>query len=639
METDKTCLISQVNDRTSSGCHDVVATVLNAVEALIVVLDLSGRIVIFNKRCEQLTGYTFAEVQGKDFRDILVIPEEKDKVGHDFSHVCASQFPSECESHWVTKSGEVHYIAWTSHGLPDKNGNIELIVSTGIDITTSKQTESALWDSEELFRELFNSANDAIFLCELTDQGLGKYLSVNNIAIQKLGYTNEEFLRMTPLTIPVVEKEKRDNLAQNFPDSSGSAFELTLIAKNGKEIPFELSVQYIHLQGKNIAMAVCRDITERKAMEEETLKTSKLESVGALAGSIAHDFNNILTVFLGNLSMARMFVKHDEKISSKLQDMEDAAMEGKALARRLLTFARGGEPIKRIFEVSALLDNVGGRALCGDHVKCVYEISMDILPVEVDEGQITQVINDILLNAIDSMSGRGTIFVQAGNVKDHERRHFLKDGPYVKIAVTDEGPGIPPDNLSRVFDPFFTTKDSHSGLGLATAFSVVHKHQGFITVESIEGFGPTFTIYLPAVAVIAEESSGTDTTGNGKILVMDDELYVRKMAGEMLEVLGYKPDLAADGEEAYTMYRKAREAGEPFHAVIMDLSVSGGIGGKEAVQKVLAYDPQAKVIVSSGYYNDPVMSDYTCYGFKGCLEKPYTMKELHNVLQRLLQEA
>jgi len=383
-----------------------------------------------------------------------------------------------------------------------------------------------------------------------------------------------------------------------------------------------------------------RDISNQKLMEKEMQKVEKLESLGILAGGIAHDFNNILTVILGNVSLAKMPGRCDEKIIKRLTDAEKACERAKDLTQQLLTFAKGGTPIKKTAAIAELIRDTASFALRGSNVRSEVSIAEDLWAVDVDEGQISQVIHNLVINADQAMPQGGILKMRAENVRiDSKKAIPLPEGKYVAIAIIDQGVGIPKEYVAKIFDPFFTTKQKGSGLGLASSYSIISNHGGHITVESIPGSGSTFTFYLPASEKKIESKKPAIEmlrSGIGKILIMDDEELIRDVARDILKSLGYETDRARDGAEALALYRKAKDAGKPYAAVIMDLTIPGGMGGEEAVKKLLAIDPDAKAIVSSGYSTGPIMSDFKAYGFSGVITKPYRIADMGATLQLVI---
>ena len=379
---------------------------------------------------------------------------------------------------------------------------------------------------------------------------------------------------------------------------------------------------------------VFRDVSEALRTEAELLKAKKLESLGVLAAGIAHDFNNILTAILGNLELARYLLGPEHQASSLIEEGKKASQRARGLTQQLLTFARGGAPIRQTASIADIIRDSADFVLRGSEVSCTYEIPQDLKLVKVDSGQISQVIQNIIINAREAINGSGTITVSCRNRGPME--NLPADG-YVEISISDSGGGINMENQAKIFDPYFTTKEKGSGLGLAVCHSIIEKHYGRITVDSTPGRGATFTILLPAATDPGSLPAVDDhppplRTSPLQVLLMDDEEMVRQVAAKILQQLGCQVQEAADGEAAVAAYHKAREEGNPFDLVIMDLTIPGGMGGKEAVQELRRLDPGARVVVSSGYANDPIMADPEKYGFNGVISKPYMLKELEKVL-------
>jgi PAS domain S-box-containing protein len=388
-------------------------------------------------------------------------------------------------------------------------------------------------------------------------------------------------------------------------------------------------------------VVVFRDITDQQRMEEELLKAQKLESVGVLAGGIAHDFNNILGAILGNISLAMEQAGPASPAHARLTEAGKACQRARDLTSQLLTFSRGGAPVRKTGAIGALVRESANFAMVGAKARCEIDVAGDLWPADIDEGQIGQVVHNLVRNADQAMPGGGAIRIQVMNATVDSQDPFpVPPGRYVKISVRDEGNGILPEHLASIFDPYFTTKREGSGLGLAVCFNVVKNHGGHITVRSEPGEGATFEFLLPAsakpgVSGAAEEKDAAKA-GSGRVLVMDDDAAILEVAGEMLRHLAYEPSFARDGAEAIALYREAAATGTPFSAVIMDLTIPGGMGGREAVRALLEVDPEACVIVSSGYSNDPVMSDYKAHGFRGVVAKPYLIGTLSAVLAEVL---
>jgi PAS domain S-box-containing protein len=388
----------------------------------------------------------------------------------------------------------------------------------------------------------------------------------------------------------------------------------------------------------------CYDITDRKRMEEERLKFSKLESVGVLAGGIAHDFNNMLTAMLSTISVARMDARFGTNLYNYLVEAEKVCLQARGLTQQLLTFSRGGAPIKKLCSIVETIKDSALFALRGSNVRCEFSIEDDLWDVEADQGQITQAINNLVINAQQAMPQGGVIKIRANNTQLEAGfiSSHIKGGKYVKITVEDQGIGIPKEHLARIFDPYFTTKQKGSGLGLATTYSIIKNHEGYIDVESQSTVGTKFYIHIPASEKRAEgkkivqEKVGGGT--KGRVLIMDDEGIIRKSTGKALMRMGYEVECAKDGTEAIEIYTRAREENRAFDLVIMDLTIPGGMGGREAIAKLIETDPEVRAVVSSGYSNDPIMSEYEDYGFRGVVSKPYTIEDLAQTLYKVIGE-
>ncbi|MBU4445961.1 PAS domain S-box protein [bacterium] len=517
---------------------------------------------------------------------------------------------------------------------------LEMFANHISQILQSRKLEKKIRASEEQYRLLVENVNDAIVISQYD-----KFIFFNKQFTTMLRYDYDELLMKdftevhTEKAVEILmERQKRRNLGEYVP----SRYETVFKKKDGTTIDVEANVTIIEYRGDKATFAVIRDITERKQIEREARRNQNLESIGVLAGGIAHDFNNILTIILGNITLSKMYANPEDKVYKRLVEAEKGAMRAKDLTQQLLTFSKGGAPVKEAASVTEFLKESAAFALSGSNVKCIFSIPDDIWAVEIDKGQINQVFNNLVMNADQAMPEGGIINIKAENITiTPENVLPLQNGKYLKFSFEDHGIGIPAHHLDKIFDPYFSTKTKGSGLGLAGAYSIIRNHNGLITVESELGVGTTFYIYLPASEkIVAEKESETGKTlfGKGKILIMDDEDFVREVAGEMAESLGYSAEFAKDGAEAIELYEKALKSTEPFEAVIMDLTIPGGMGGKEAVRELLKIDPEVKAIVSSGYSNDPIMSDCKKYGFVGVVAKPYKISELGKTLKEIILE-
>jgi PAS domain S-box-containing protein len=375
------------------------------------------------------------------------------------------------------------------------------------------------------------------------------------------------------------------------------------------------------------------DITVRRQAEAEILRASKLESLGMLAGGIAHDFNNILMAILGNIALAKMALGPEHEMARRLSEAERAALRAKDLTEQLLTYSKGGAPVKRLLDLAALAREAAESGVSGFRVRLVLEPAEDLWPVEADPGQIAHVIRHLVVNACEAMPAGGVVTVSLANCRLGPEHGALPPGPYVRVGVRDEGEGIPPEHQLRVFDPFFTTKPKGTGLGLTTSYWIIKKHGGDIRVVA-PGRGTMLELHLPARPGTAggEASAAAARPTRGCVLFMDDEAQVREVVHQMLEHLGWQVECAADGREAVERYHRALAAGRRFDVVVLDLTVPGGMGGREAVRQLRELDPELRAIVSSGYSNDTVLADYRSHGFFGMVAKPYRLDDLERVL-------
>jgi signal transduction histidine kinase/ActR/RegA family two-component response regulator len=374
-------------------------------------------------------------------------------------------------------------------------------------------------------------------------------------------------------------------------------------------------------------------------IENRLLKAQRLESLGVLAGGIAHDFNNLLAGILGRISLARAGAGD---LETHLAEAEKAGERARGLTDQLLAFSKGGAPRKRPLRPEPLIEETARFALSGSKVRCVLDLAGDLPAVDGDEGQLVQALSNVLMNADQAMSDGGEVHVSAERAELGEGRPPLAPGTYIRIVVADDGPGIPPEHRSRVFDPWFTTKGEGTGLGLTTTYWIVRRHGGDVAIEDAPEGGTRVAIYLPAGRAEPGEATPDPEPappGRGRILVMDDERVVRDVVTEMLAALGYESDAVADGAAAARRYREELEAGHPYDAVVLDLTVVGGQGGRETMETLTALDPDVRGIVSSGYSDDEVLAKPAAFGFRGVIAKPFRMADLARVLGEVLPVA
>ena len=445
------------------------------------------------------------------------------------------------------------------------------------------------------------------------------------------------------------------NLWGKFPDLTGTIFEENYRRVMDDQVAIEFEALdgakkswfevHSYPSGGGISVFF-RDISERKRAEEERLTTSKLESLGTLAGGIAHDLNNILTVISGNIGLAQLEAPGNSgNLLSYLGRAGQAAQHAARLSNQLLTFSKGGAPRKKVASVAKLLQDAAEFSLYGSNLRAAIEIEDHLGKAEIDIGPVEQVINALMLIAREAMPNGGCVDVCAEKIQLTASSALpLPAGRYIKVAITDHGPGVPPDLVGRIFDPSFTTKTSSSGLGLAISYSIIRKHGGFLHLEKNSPAGAAFAFYLPAAIgkVVTDPLQPNDhsfTSNEPRILLMDDESAIRELTSELLASMGYEVTAVPDGSEAVRIYQRALRKGEHFCAVILDATVRGGLGGVETIERLRHIDPAVNAIICSGYSDEAALSEFLTYGFRGALPKPFTRRELADALDKALTEA
>jgi len=615
-------------------------TIMDAIRIGVVMVDSeTRRIVEVNRYAAEMIGVAKEQLLDQTChqficpRDVKSCPVER-----------WSATPGQLEGRLMTARNDTINILKTFTTVT--KGGRAYFLESFLDLTEQKKVERALAAEKERLQVTLRSIGDGVIATDTE----GRVVLMNQVAEAVTGWTQEEALSL-PVTevLPLVHELTRkpwDNPVDSVIRTRRVVSLPThtmLLARHGAEPILEASAAPIIDQQDQVigVVLVFQDVTVKRQTEAELLKMDKLTSLGILAGGIAHDFNNILTGVLGNLSLAMLFSPREGEIFRRLAESEQATLRARDLVQQLLTFAKGGAPIKEVASLEDIIRESATFACRGSQVRCDFFLPTDLWPAEVDPGQISQVIQNLTINANQAMPTGGTITISLENVVLRRNRALpLPPGKYLNISVTDTGIGIPPDYLTKIFDPYFSTKQKGSGLGLATAYSIIKNHGGYMTVESTLGKGTTFFVYLPASARKVKPAPkggiGLLCKGRGRILVMDDDTGVRQVAGKILKHLGYEVDFALDGAEAIEKYRESLGAGKPFDLVIMDLTIPGGMGGQEALQALLEIDPQTRAIVSSGYADDPIMTHYREFGFTGVIKKPYRLETFSHVLHEVL---
>jgi PAS domain S-box-containing protein len=493
------------------------------------------------------------------------------------------------------------------------------------------------------------SITDAV----ITIDTQGRIVLLNKAAETLIGCIQQEVVgKPFEESVPLYEERDHAKPCSNYRtlinegDDNGKEHRVLLRSHGRRERMVTIQGSRISDRGNNLGTVfVLRDISKSSFLEDEMLKIRKLESVGVLAGGIAHDFNNLLTGITTNLFMARMSVVGNSEVCSLISEAEKAAFKATTLTKQLLSFARGGPSIKEKTSIKQLVQDTVGFCLSGSNVDYRLELPDDLCTVEIDKGQIDQVLNNLIMNAAQSMPEGGTVTIRAENTEFAEvsvsKALPLLPGRYVKVSVRDEGSGIPREHLERIFDPYFSTRDEGSGLGLSTSYSIIKRHGGHVFVESTDGKGSTFSFLLPVPAddESQKKNGALMEKGSGKVLIMDDDVIVRTVVETLLKKTGYSPVCVSNGDQALKKYQDALSEGDPFTVTIMDLTIPGGMGGKETVKRLREIDNNARVIVFSGYSNDPIFFNYKEYGFDGVLSKPFSIEEFMRTISMVLKET
>lgn len=585
----------------------------------------------FKRPRESIIGSHVRDVIGESNYEFALTYIEEVRQGRSASYV--NRFDLVQGTRWL----KVNYI-------PDRNGAQEVvgIIVMTYDITEQRQIEEALVQSKEAYRSTIDALEDSLIAVdrEMTLVLANRAFLYNH---GRRGFDVDVIGRKLTEALPYIPDESVAEYARIFdngiPITTEHHYRIadTDIWAETRKIPVMEDGNVVRV------LTIVRDLTDSRRLENELQKAQRLESIGQLAGGIAHDFNNILTSLVGNIQLARRTAKKDSEQWLYLRDSELACDQAGKLTAQLLTFAKGGDPLKTVVDVASIVDHAARFSLRGSNVDYQLRLPDDLWHVEADEGQLGQVFTNLVINADQAMAGGGSILIEGANLTLNAEQAgaiACEPGRYVRISIEDHGQGIPAAHLTKIFDPFFSTKQQGSGLGLTTCYSIVKRHGGQLGVSSELGRGSTFHVYLPASA---ETQTATRLTtgairGNGRILFMDDDPQVRRTAERMLRMLGYQVDVAEDGAQALAMHARAKSSGENYDGVILDLTVSGGMGGKECLERLLGSDPHARVVITSGYSNDPIMADYQRFGAAAVVPKPFSLETLGETVSRVLAD-
>ncbi len=522
---------------------------------------------------------------------------------------------------------------------------------TGSYLSEQIRVKEKLRQSRGFLDSIIENLPSTVFI---KDSGELRYILINKAGEELMECTREniigknasEFLpEATAKTFNLNDREVLDKgRLMDIPEQSFQTF------RHGERILHTKKIPLFNESGEpEYLLGISEDITERKRveaelkdLEEERIKAQKLESVGILAGGIAHDFNNLLHRIFGYITLAKKLKDNPDEFTAMLDEVEEALNAATNLTNQLLTFSKGGKPLKETISLYPLLERAARFTLSGLQTDYRIKTDPDLWNINADSEQINQVLQNIIINAQQAMNNKGTVDIEARNIQypSSGLPVELKEGKYVEISVTDTGVGIPEIDMEMIFDPYFTTKDNGSGLGLASSYSIIKNHDGIIDVTSKPGKGSAFRIYLPAtkeISVVKQtEAVSIEKTDRGRILVMDDEESILNLATKSIRAIGHDAETARNGTEAIEKYKKAMDEKRPFDIVILDLTIRGGLGGLETVKKLIEIDKDVKAVISSGYSDNTAISSYKENGFTAVLKKPYTIIELRDTLNKLM---
>ncbi len=598
--------------------------------------DMAGWCAFTGQSCEDVAGYGWMAALGRLDREAVRERFVDPGVGHG---------PIVREGDLAAAVGGYRRVMLRIVPLFGDDGHLREWVAAATDVTREKTASELLAREKERLAVTLNSLGEAV----ITIDTEGRVALFNRVAQDLTGWSESEALGQSVDAVLHLREARsrihREHVAQRLLDIQGqeeSCERFLLQARDGGERLVVCTAAPIRDPGGQLAgaVAVFRDITAQQKLEEDFLKAQKLESVGVLAGGIAHDFNNILTAVIGNIALAKMQAPSAGCVEQTLDEAEKAAWRARGLTQQLLTFARGGAPVKREASLGDLLRDAVPCALAGSEAKCGVSVADDLWGLAFDPEQLRQAVTNLVQNATQAMPSGGLVSIEVGNawVAPGDPQ-ALRPGRYVCIIIADAGIGIPASHLDKIFDPYFTTKEGRSGLGLATTYSIIRRHEGAIRVESEEGRGTRFKIYLPAAEAAGPSAPALARKARrGRMLVVDrDEALLRWLA-MLLDHLGYQVSTARDGRRAVEVYVEAIGEGDPFTAVILDLAIAAGAGGEECLRQLRTLDPSVRAIAASGHAKDPIMADFTRFGFCGAIARPCQLRELEEVIGGVLVE-
>ncbi len=609
---------------------------------VIFMMDTEGRITYMSPSMTAMSGFRADEMVGKFFNSYI----DDEMVGLGmliFGDLLKGKEVIGFETSFKKKDGTRLNVEINLSPVK-KNDIVTGVQGIARDISERKMAEEALLEEKERLAITLRSIGEGVIATDIKWRIHLMNKSVEDLTgwrqEEVLGKFLAEVLVLVDRKTGVVKDLARTGLIHDAMEGYRSSTILVRRDRSERIVSERVAPIYDRLGKITGYVIVVRDITEEVKFHGELLKIEKLESIGILAGGIAHDFNNILTAIIGNINLAKLTAQDNPRLLEVLDDAEKASLRAQELTHQFLTFSRGGAPVRQIASVEEIIRDSSRFILRGSNVRCNYDFQDGLWPVNVDVGQFSQVVQNLVINADQAMPDGGVLTITTENIiMSQDCGLPVKAGQYVRIMVADTGVGIPFENQTKIFDPYFTTKGSGSGLGLTSTYSIIKRHDGYIFVDSQAGAGTTFFIYLPssdAAGEVEEKQNRTSPTGSGTILFMDDDEAVNTTAAKILRHLGYTVDIALDGEMAVDLYEHSLQGGKPYDLVILDLTIPGGMGGKKTIEKLLALNAGIRAIVSSGYSNDQIMANYRDYGFSGVIAKPYRIDELARVVDQVM---
>ncbi|MHB1587927.1 MAG: PAS domain S-box protein [Acidiferrobacteraceae bacterium] len=609
-----------------------LAAIVESSDDAIISKTLDGVILSWNGGAERVFGYGADETIGQPIS--ILIPKER--LGEEVEILRKIRQGQRVE-HYETvrrrKDGRSIEVSLTISPIRTDQGVIVAASKVARDISARKLSERALRSIEARLGLVIN--NTPIILCAFDERRRVTLLEGRGLALIGFSGSPDTIAERWETTRP---EWLRHAMARCF-DSLSPTVDTGRIGTCWFEAHF---VPLLDEDGRiECVTGVLLDITSQRHLQEELFRASKLESIGVLAAGIAHDFNNVLTAIAGNLALTRLRVQDDTEVGSAVLAAEQAALRARGLTQQLLTFTKGGKPVTRRMCADRAVREAVDFAMRRSGVATELCIAPDLWPIAGDEGQIAQMLHNLLINAEQAMPSGGRITVRAQNTCVGSAESVLAPGDYVRIDIEDTGSGIRPEHVAKIFDPFFTTKTTGSGLGLTSSYWIVKNHGGLMTVASTWGVGSTFTMLLPRSTEPSElpAPAAPLLRGRGHILFMDDEPAILDFAERVLPVLGYRVVLVARGEEAIERFEQALAIGDPFDIVMLDLVIRDGLGGLETLNELHQRDPDVVAVVSSGYANDPIMAEFRSHGFFARVAKPYSVETLSTVLSDAMRSA